>query len=130
MVFGTPGYLSPEQAPGAQVDARSDLYSLGVVLFEMVCGRRPFVREDPLDAVRDHLHTPPPPPRALEPGDLGGARGGDPEGAGEGSGEALADGRGVLRRRWPRCREAAARRAIAAGRLASAAAAGVAARRQ
>jgi serine/threonine-protein kinase len=67
MVFGTPSYLSPEQAAGGRVDARSDLYSLGVVLFEMVCGRRPFERNDPLDYVRDHMNTPPPPPRSFAP---------------------------------------------------------------
>jgi serine/threonine-protein kinase len=67
MVFGTPGYLSPEQASGRKVDARADLYSLGVLLFEMATNRRLFDRKDPLDAVRDHLHTPPPDPRSLNP---------------------------------------------------------------
>jgi hypothetical protein len=64
-VFGTPSYLSPEQAAGRKLDGRTDVYSLGVVLFEMVCGRRPFVRDDPLDIVRDHLKTPPPLPREI-----------------------------------------------------------------
>jgi serine/threonine-protein kinase len=67
MVFGTPGYLSPEQASGRRVDARADLYSLGVLLFEMATNRRLFDRKDPLDAVRDHLNTPPPDPRSLNP---------------------------------------------------------------
>src|SRR5262249_806667 len=65
MVFGTPSYLSPEQASGNKADARSDLYALGIMLYEMVVGRRPFVRPDPLDVVRDHLQTLPPPPRAV-----------------------------------------------------------------
>jgi serine/threonine protein kinase len=68
MVFGTPGYLSPEQAAGRPIDARADLYSLGVVLFEMACGRRPFEREDPIDVVRDHLNSAPPRPRSIAPG--------------------------------------------------------------
>jgi serine/threonine-protein kinase len=62
MVFGTPGYLSPEQAAGKQADARSDLYSVGVVLFEMICGCPPFERPTAVEVVRDHLLTPPPRP--------------------------------------------------------------------
>jgi eukaryotic-like serine/threonine-protein kinase len=63
-VFGTPGYLSPEQASGKPADARSDLYALAVMLYELVVGRRPFMHADPLDVVRDHLSTPPVPPRS------------------------------------------------------------------
>jgi serine/threonine protein kinase len=66
-IFGSPAYLSPEQAAGQPADARSDLYSLGVVLFEMVSGRPPFVRTELMDVVHDHLATPPPSPRAFVP---------------------------------------------------------------
>ena len=68
MVFGTPAYLSPEQAAGGAADARSDLYAVGVLLYECFCGRRPFERDEPMDLVRDHVVTPPPPPRGFAPG--------------------------------------------------------------
>jgi serine/threonine-protein kinase len=67
MVFGTPSYLSPEQASGLRADARSDLYALGVVLFEMVCGAPPFTSDDPIDNERAHLSRPPPRPREKRP---------------------------------------------------------------
>jgi serine/threonine-protein kinase len=68
MVFGTPGYISPEQAGGQPADARSDLYAVGVVLFEMLCGGPPFTGAAAIDVVRAHLLQPPPSPRKLEPG--------------------------------------------------------------
>jgi len=64
-VMGTATYFSPEQAQGFQVDARSDLYSLGVVLFEMVCGRPPFTGDTPVAIAYKHVQEPPPRPSSL-----------------------------------------------------------------
>jgi tetratricopeptide (TPR) repeat protein len=61
---GTPYYMPPEQASGERVDARTDLYALGVTLFELVTGERPFQTGD---VTWHHRHTPPPDPRATAP---------------------------------------------------------------
>src|ERR671923_1831709 len=66
-VLGSPSYLSPEQARGNPVDARSDVYSLGCVLYEMLCGRPPFDAESPVGIAYKHVHEMPPAPSALEP---------------------------------------------------------------
>ncbi|MDH3300264.1 MAG: protein kinase [Acidimicrobiia bacterium] len=67
MIVGTASYLSPEQARGAGVDPRSDLYALGVVLFEMVTGQRPFVGDSALAVAGHHVSTPPPRLRSIRP---------------------------------------------------------------
>ncbi len=57
---GTPTYMSPEQARGAHVDARSDLYSVGVLMYRMLCGRLPFEADHPVDMLAKHLRELPP----------------------------------------------------------------------
>jgi serine/threonine-protein kinase len=67
LVYGTPGYLSPEQALGRPVDARADLYSVGIVLYEMLVGRPPFVAAEEVRLLIMHVEQPPPPPSSLLP---------------------------------------------------------------
>jgi serine/threonine-protein kinase len=64
---GTPFYMSPEQASGQPTDARTDLYALGVMLFEMFTGERPFVADDPMRVLEMHLKSPIPSVRVLRP---------------------------------------------------------------
>jgi tetratricopeptide (TPR) repeat protein len=59
MIVGTVGYMPPEQALGTTPDARSDLYSLGAMLYEMVTGRPPFLGDDPVAIISQHLNTAP-----------------------------------------------------------------------
>jgi tetratricopeptide (TPR) repeat protein/tRNA A-37 threonylcarbamoyl transferase component Bud32 len=65
--IGTAAYIPPEQAMSENVDARSDLYSLGVVLYELACGRLPFTSDSPFSVVFQHLHTSPVTPRLYNP---------------------------------------------------------------
>jgi eukaryotic-like serine/threonine-protein kinase len=66
-IVGTAQYLSPEQARGAPVDQRSDIYSVGIVLYELLSGKLPFTGETPLEIAMKHLSEVPRPPSALRP---------------------------------------------------------------
>ncbi len=66
-VMGTPHYFSPEQARGGEVDGRSDLYSLGVMLFRTATGRLPFEGDDWYAVARQHIEQSPPSPRSIRP---------------------------------------------------------------
>ncbi|HZH04859.1 MAG TPA: protein kinase, partial [Myxococcaceae bacterium] len=67
-VCGTPEYMSPEQARGADLDSRSDLYSVGVILYQLCCGSLPFESDSALGLASKHLHEAPVPPSQRRPG--------------------------------------------------------------
>lgn len=67
-IMGTPQYISPEQAMGKkELDARTDIYSFGVMLYEMVVGRVPFSADTPFSIIHDHIYTPLPLPMDVNP---------------------------------------------------------------
>lgn len=66
-IIGTPDYISPEQAQGIKVDQRSDLYSLGIMLYEMATGRVPFKADTPLAVIMKHVNEPLPAPSKVRP---------------------------------------------------------------
>ena len=67
LVSGTPAYMSPEQAQGLRVDHRSDIYSLGVILYEIVAGRVPFEADTSWTVIFKHINEPPPAIAGLQP---------------------------------------------------------------
>jgi len=66
-LIGTPEYMSPEQVDGKEADQRSDIYSLGIIFFEMLTGRAPFEGETPFSIANKHKTEPPPVPKKLVP---------------------------------------------------------------
>jgi serine/threonine protein kinase/tetratricopeptide (TPR) repeat protein len=67
VLIGTPEYMSPEQVDGKEVDERSDIYSLGVILYEMVTGQAPFEGDTPLSVAHKHMYEPPADPKKHSP---------------------------------------------------------------
>lgn len=67
MLMGTPAYMAPEQARGDKMDARSDQYSLAVIIYQLFTGRLPFEGETPMQTAMKHLDEPVPPPQSVNP---------------------------------------------------------------
>ncbi len=67
MIFGTPKYMSPEQAEGRPIDYRADIYAMGVVLYELLTGKPPFLADTPVGLLLKHISTPPMPFKEMRP---------------------------------------------------------------
>ena len=96
-MVGTVAYMPPEQALGRAPDARSDLYALGAMLYEMVTGRPPFLGDDAVAIISQHINTPPVAPVVAQRRGAARARGADPRAARQGAGGATGERRGGAR---------------------------------
>jgi serine/threonine-protein kinase len=67
LILGTPYYIAPEQAQGGTVDPRTDIYSLGIIMYELLTGRPPYVGQDPVSILLQHVQGKPTPPRQVQP---------------------------------------------------------------
>jgi len=65
ILLGTPTYMAPEQVRARTIDARTDIYSLGVIMYEIFTGRPPYVADDPMAVLFQHVEGNPTPPRQL-----------------------------------------------------------------
>ena len=68
VVVGTPAYMSPEQCRAEPVDARADVYSCGILLYQLICGRTPFTGDSPIEIAINQVRQPPDPPSSVIPG--------------------------------------------------------------
>jgi serine/threonine-protein kinase len=66
--LGSPNYISPEQVKGKRGDARTDIYAVGIILYEMVTGKLPFTGSNPMQVINERLLNHPMPPRVADPG--------------------------------------------------------------
>ncbi len=110
-VIGTAQYLSPEQARGETVDARSDVYSLGCVLYEILTGEPPFIGDSPVAVAYQHVREDPVPPSQRHHGHLPRAGRRRAQGAGQEPGQPLPDRRRDARRPGPGAQRRGTRRA-------------------
>ncbi len=115
--IGTPDYMSPEQAEGRRVDGRSDLFSLGIVLYQMATGKMPFQADTSMAIMFQVVHQTPPPPRSVNPAipTIPGQH--HSKGAGQATGRPFSNrpGDGPSLARAPRRRCAAALRGVGPG---------------
>ena len=96
--LGSPNYISPEQAKGKRGDARTDIYAMGIILYEMLTGKLPFTGSNPMQVMNDRLINYPMPPSVADPTDQPATAGGHIPRAGAGPQESLSNGARICTR--------------------------------